>query len=133
MAELIKLDQFCNKNGNIGGIEKVIPFEIKRIFYIYDLEETAIRGKHKHHRLVEALLCICGECQVTSINECKNEVFYLNSPNQLLILSPDDYRVIHNFTHDTILIAFASTFYDKSDYIYHSAVKYENLSLEHQT
>ena len=63
MAELIDLTTFIDKRGHLTVIEKVIPFEIKRIFYIYGVDDST-RGGHRHKQTSQAAICIKGSCNV---------------------------------------------------------------------
>ena len=59
MAELIDLKTYTDRRGNLTVIEKVIPFDIKRIFYIYGVDDS-VRGGHRHHKTVQAAICLHG-------------------------------------------------------------------------
>ena len=61
MAELIDLKTYTDRRGNLTVIEKVIPFDIKRIFYIYGVDDS-VRGGHRHHKTVQAAICLQGHC-----------------------------------------------------------------------
>ena len=59
MASIIDLKTFTDKRGNLTVIEKVIPFEIERVFYIYGVDDS-VRGGHRHHKTIQAAICIKG-------------------------------------------------------------------------
>jgi len=63
MAQIIDLQNFTDKRGNLTVIEKVIPFDIKRIFYIYGVDDSK-RGGHRHFKTVQAAVCINRECKI---------------------------------------------------------------------
>ena len=117
MAELINLKTFTDKRGNLTVIEKVTPFEIKRIFYIYGVDDS-VRGGHRHHKTVQAAICIKGSCIISNNNGSVKEEFVLDKPSKCLIIEPRDWHIMHHFTSDCILMVLASEFFDEADYIF---------------
>ena len=117
MARLIDLKTFTDQRGNLTVIEKVIPFEIKRIFYIYGVD-SSVRGGHRHHKTVQAAICIQGSCTIYNNDNQEEKEFILNHPGKCLILEPKDWHKMYNFTTDAILMVLASEYFDPNDYIY---------------
>lgn len=117
MANLISLKTFTDKRGNLTVIEKVIPFDIKRVFYIYGVDES-IRGGHRHHKTIQAAICLKGSCIISNDDSVIKEEYVLDSPDKCLILEPKDWHQMYRFTPDAILMVFASEYYDENDYIY---------------
>ncbi len=117
MPTLLDLKTFTDKRGNLTIIEKVLPFEIKRIFYIYGVDYP-IRGEHRHKKTIQALICLQGQCAVNWNNNSKEGTFFLEKPSECLILQPEDWHTITNFSKDAILMVLASEYYDAEDYIY---------------
>ena len=117
MAHIIDLKTFTDKRGNLTVIEKVIPFDIKRVFYIYGVDDSK-RGGHRHHKTRQAAICIKGSCTIYNNDGQKEDVFELNQPNKCLIIEPKDWHTMYNFTEDAILMVFASEYFDADDYIY---------------
>ncbi len=117
MARLIDLPTFTDKRGNLTVIEKVIPFEIRRIFYIYGVDDS-VRGGHRHHKTYQAAFCIQGACTISVNDSGKHEEFILDKPSKCLILDPKDWHTMHHFTKDAILMVIASEYFDPSDYIW---------------
>lgn len=117
MAYLINLKTFTDARGNLTVIEKVIPFDIKRIFYIYGVDNS-VRGGHRHHKTIQAAVCIQGKCTVFCSNPVTREEFILDSPDKCLILEPEDWHQMYNFSPDAILMVLASEYFDEKDYIY---------------
>ncbi|MCB9335179.1 MAG: FdtA/QdtA family cupin domain-containing protein [Flavobacteriales bacterium] len=117
MAHIIDLKTFTDSRGNLTVIEKVIPFDIKRVFYIYGVDDS-VRGGHRHHQTIQAAICIQGSCIISNDNNAKKEEFILDAPNKCLILNPEDWHQMHHFTKDAILMVFASEYYDEKDYIF---------------
>jgi dTDP-4-dehydrorhamnose 3,5-epimerase-like enzyme len=116
MAKLISLKTFTDSRGNLTVIEKVIPFEIKRLFYIYGVD-SSIRGGHRHHKTVQAAICLRGSCRISNNDGIETEVFELDSPDKCLILEPKDWHEMHDFSEDAILMVLASEHFDANDYI----------------
>ncbi len=117
MAKLISLKTFTDKRGNLTVIERSIPFDIKRIFYIYGVDDSA-RGGHRHRKTVQAAVCLQGSCLIVNNDGTQREEFKLDSPDKCLILEPKDWHEMHHFTPNAILMVLASEYFDEKDYIY---------------
>ncbi|KAF0242753.1 MAG: FdtA/QdtA family cupin domain-containing protein [Leadbetterella sp.] len=120
MAYIINLVNFKDSRGELSvldNVDKLLPFVIKRVFYIYKVDES-IRGGHRHHKTVQAAICISGKCAVLNDDGDKVEEFQLDSPTKCLILETKDWHKMYKFSEDAILLVFASTIFDASDYIY---------------
>jgi dTDP-4-dehydrorhamnose 3,5-epimerase-like enzyme len=117
MAYIIDLKTFTDKRGNLTVIEKVIPFEIKRIFYIYGVDDS-VRGGHRHKTTRQAVICIKGSCTIFNNNGEQKEIFLLDTPNKCLILEPQDWHKMYNFEKDSILMVLASEYFSQQDYIF---------------
>jgi dTDP-4-dehydrorhamnose 3,5-epimerase-like enzyme len=116
MAEIIKLPTHIDSRGSLTVIEKVLPFEIKRVYYIYNCNDL-LRGGHRHKKTIQALICIKGSCSVRWNNGKTRDSVILNSPDELLLVMPEDYHTMSEFSKDSILLVLASEYYDKNDYI----------------
>jgi hypothetical protein len=117
MPNLINLSTFTDTRGNLTVIEKILPFDIKRVFYIYGVNNSS-RGNHRHKKTIQAAIAIQGSCEIFIQQKEKDQVFYLDTPSKCLILNPEDYHWMDNFSTDCILMVFASEYFDKNDYIY---------------
>ncbi|MBC7695251.1 MAG: FdtA/QdtA family cupin domain-containing protein [Burkholderiales bacterium] len=117
MAKLIDLRTFTDARGNLTVVEKVLPFDIKRVFYIYGVDDS-IRGGHRHHKTIEAADCIQGSCKIYYNNNVSEDVFEINNPSKCLILERLDWQTMYDFTKDGILMVFASKYFDSADYIF---------------
>ena len=117
MAYQIDLKTFTDKRGNLTVIEKIVPFEIKRIFYIYGVDES-VRGGHRHHKTIQAAICIQGSCHIHNNNGEEQQLFILDRPNKCLILEPRDWHTMDTFSNDAILMVLASEYFDEKDYIF---------------
>lgn len=117
MAYIINLTTRSDKRGNLTVIEKEIPFEIKRIFYIYGVDDSE-RGGHRHKTTVQAAICLHGSCVVSNNDGEEKEDYILDHPNKCLILETKDWHTMHHFTPDAVLLVLASTPFDAADYIF---------------
>lgn len=117
MAKLIQLKTFSDKRGNLTVIEDQIPFEAKRVFYIYGVDNS-VRGGHRHKTTRQAAVCIHGKCIVTNNDGQNQEDFILDNPSKCLIIETYDWHAMHHFSSDAVLLVFANTKFDPSDYIF---------------
>lgn len=117
MSYSIDLTTFTDKRGKLTVIEKVIPFDIKRVFYIYGVDDS-VRGGHRHHKTIQAAICIQGSCIISNNDGETRTEYVLDSPNKCLILETKDWHQMHHFTNDAILMVFASEYYEAEDYIF---------------
>lgn len=122
MPKLIDLVTFTDQRGNLTVIEKVLPFAIKRAFFIYGVDASK-RGGHRHATTVQAALCIKGSCRIYCDNGEEESYYHLDSPSKCLLIDPEDWHIMDQFTPDTILMVFASTHYIEDDYIFESYPK----------
>lgn len=120
MAYLINLKTFSDNRGNLTVIEdKELPFKIKRVFYIYGVDNS-VRGGHRHKTTIQALVALQGSCDIYNNDNNLEQRFTLNHPSQCLILEPQDWHNMYNFSKDCILQVFASEYFSESDYIWES-------------
>jgi hypothetical protein len=117
MARVIDLKTFTDARGNLTVIERILPFEIKRIFYIYGIDRSA-RGGHRHRRTYQAAIALKGSCAIENHDGTKRETFVLDDPSRCLLLEPRDWHKMYDFTPDAILMVIASEYFDPDDYIY---------------
>lgn len=117
MPELYTIPTFSDTKGDLSVLDKVLPFKIKRVFYIYNVDENIVRGGHRHHKTIQALICIKGSCIIHTNNGSLVEDFALSEPNKCLIVNREDWHTMHTFSEDAILLVLASEHYDVNDYI----------------
>ena len=117
MAYLINLETHTDERGSLTVIEKILPFEIKRIFYLDKLGDIP-RGSHKHHELYEAIVCLRGKFVMEIRNKKREDFFLLDSSQKCLLVLPDDFRILHSFSKDCLILVLASCEYNPQDYIY---------------
>lgn len=94
-----------------------IPFEIKRIYYIYAVPAETVRGGHAHKKLEQLIICLHGKIKVILDDGNERKDIVLKKPNCGLYLSPGLWRDIVYLEEDSLLFVAASEYYDESDYI----------------
>ena len=105
--------------GKLVAIEgqQDVPFEVKRVFYIYGTQPDVPRGNHSHHQTRQYLISVNGSCKVT-LDDGKQKVTYdLNQPNIGLLQDALVWGVMHDFSADCVLLVLASEYYDEADYV----------------
>ncbi|KJF78565.1 dTDP-6-deoxy-3,4-keto-hexulose isomerase [Morganella morganii] len=119
MINLIEFKTLGDDRGSLISLEqnKNIPFEIKRIYYIFGTKENVSRGFHAHRNLQQVAVCLSGSCRFVLDNGEKREEIILNSPDKGLYINNYMWREMHDFSPDCVLIVLASDFYLESDYI----------------
>lgn len=107
------------KNGKLifAEAQKLIPFEIKRIFYIFDTYLETLRGGHANKKVNEVLVCLKGSVKVSLDDGVKKREFILNDPTQGLFIKNNWWVDMTEFTNNTILLCFASEYYNEKEYI----------------
>jgi quercetin dioxygenase-like cupin family protein len=128
MAKIVQLNSFESDAGDLTVFEKILPGEIKRVFYIRG-KQGQERGGHRHHNTWQALISISGSCRVFVDNNKKQETFYLNSPEKCLLLAPEDWHVMDEFSDSSILLVLANTEYEKGDYIFETYEQLANVEM----
>ena len=129
MAYMIHLKTFVDGRGQLIPIDGVLPFDIKRLYYINQISDSANRGGHAHYVTVEAIFCVQGSFTVTINNGKTREDFFLSGPHHCLIVEPLDWHMIHDFAPGSILMGVSSTSYDHSDYIHKEPVIQETSAI----
>ncbi|TQD23854.1 FdtA/QdtA family cupin domain-containing protein [Methanolobus vulcani] len=118
MTYIIDLDTYSDERGDLTVIQKILPFEIKRIYYIYNNKNNLPRGGHRHHKTIQALICLNGNCTISTSNSGLTTDYTLNKPNKCLILNPEDWHTMHSFSENSILLVLASEYFNPDDYIH---------------
>lgn len=116
MANIIRLPTHTDQRGSLTVLEKELPFAVKRVYYIYDVKGQ--RGGHAHKITQQALICIYGSCNVVIKNGLNHKNFTLDSAQKCLLLEPNDWHTMQNFSDGAILLVLASHEYDIDDYLF---------------
>ncbi len=116
---LIKFKKIQDKYGNLTPIEgtRDIPFEVKRVYYISDVEQNVTRGYHSHKNLHQVLICLNGSVKIRLKNPASEEVIELNDSSIGLYIGPMIWREMFDFSEGSVLLVLASDFYKEEDYI----------------
>lgn len=103
-----------------------VPFEIKRVYYMYDTVPGVRRGFHSHKKLEQILICTSGSCKIHLDNGFETKEILLDKPYEGLYISSDIWREMYDFSSDAVLMVLASELYDETDYIrnYEEFIKY---------
>lgn len=123
--KLLDFQIFGDERGSLISLEgnKNIPFEIKRVYYIFDTKKDVVRGKHAHKNLQQILIVVSGSCKVLVDNKKDKQIYELNNPSKGLLIENNVWREMFDFSSDCVLMVLASDYYNKDDYIY----EYENI------
>ncbi|EAI3719874.1 WxcM-like domain-containing protein [Campylobacter coli] len=118
-CKLINLKYFDDKNSTLIAIEKQVncPFEIKRIFYIFDVPKNTIRGEHANLNSEFFFIGLKGECKIKIDNGKEQKNFILNNPKQGLYIDKMLWKQMYDFSKDCILLVLSNTLYDANEYI----------------
>lgn len=104
--------------GNIAVVENdVLPFDIKRVYYLYDVPSSASRGGHAHKNLQQVLIALSGSFDVILKNGSETQIVTLNKPNKGLLIRSSVWRELENFSSGAVCMVLASEIFDESDYI----------------
>lgn len=129
-CRIIDIRKYSDNRGYLSVIEggMDIPFEIKRIYYLYMVPEAA-RGAHAHKELQQLLVATSGSVDITLDDGKEKKTFHLDRPWKGLLVVPGLWRDLDNFSGGTVLMCLASEKYDEGDYIreYDEFLKYKNL------
>lgn len=126
---LIELSKHhSDRKGNLSVAENGIdiPFEVKRVYYLYDVPGGESRGAHAHKRLYQLIVAASGSFRVTLDDGDNKRIFVLNRPYQGLLVKPGIWRVLDDFSSGSVCMVLASERYEEEDYIrdYFSFQKY---------
>lgn len=95
-----------------------IPFEVRRVYYIFGTSPAVIRGKHAHYKLEQILVAVSGSCEITTHDGICLKKHSLSSPNMGLYIKDLVWREMSNFSEDCVLLVLASHEYNQRDYIH---------------
>jgi len=119
-VRLIEFQQHGDDRGHLVVAEamKEIPFEIKRIFYIYGSDSTVVRGKHANKKSEFVLINVAGSCKVRVIDrEGKETIYNLDHPHMGLYLPTMVWKEMYDFSPDSVLLCLSNEHYDSAEYI----------------
>ena len=116
---IIEIDKHHHQKGNISVIENglTVPFDVKRIYYLYDVPGGESRGGHAHKELKQLIIAASGSFDVTLDDGLVKRTFSLNRPYQGLLVVPGIWRELNNFSSGSVCLVLASMEYSEEDYI----------------
>lgn len=116
---IVEFDKHHHEKGNITVVEnlKTIPFDVKRIYYLYDVPGGESRGGHAHKELNQLIIAVSGSFTVTLDDGKVKRTFLLNRPYQGLFVVPGIWRTLDDFSSGAVCLVLASHVYDEKDYI----------------
>ena len=118
VTRLIEIPKIEDRRGNLSVVEKdCIPFQIKRVYYLYDVPSNAHRGGHAHKEQQEFLIALSGSFDVIVDNGEEKQRIMLNKPYKGLLIPSGIWRELENFSSGSVCLVLASDVYLESDYI----------------
>ncbi|MFR2395696.1 MAG: sugar 3,4-ketoisomerase [Parasutterella sp.] len=121
MYKVISFEEHRDRRGALVALESTreVPFEIKRVYFIYDTDPNYERGFHAHFNLKQLLICVSGSVDIhVSEGPEQRDVINLNEPSKGLLIEGVVWREMKNWKPGTVLLVFASEFYNREDYIF---------------
>ena len=116
--QLLKIPVVEDIRGNLAFIqEDVLPFEFKRVYYLFDVPSNAYRGGHSHIAQQETLIALSGSFEVVLNDGTEKKSFILNKPNVGLLIPTGIWRELQNFSSGAVCLVLASDVFKEEDYI----------------
>lgn len=111
--------QHGDERGQLVALEEMkdIPFQIKRVYYMYDTAKAIRRGFHAHKSLKQILVCVHGSCKILLDNGYEKKIVNLEKPYEGLYIEHNMWREMYDFSPDAVLMVLASDYYNENDYI----------------
>jgi hypothetical protein len=117
-VKIIDIPKIERLEGNIGVVEKEsIPFEIKRVYYLFDVPSSAKRGGHAHRNLNQLLIAVSGSFDVILKDGVTSKTISLNKPDKGLLITNNIWRELENFSSGAVCLVLASDVFKEEDYI----------------
>jgi len=118
-CNIIEIGKHHNTKGNITVVENgiTIPFNVKRVYYLYDVPGGESRGAHAHRELEQLVVAASGSFDVVLDDGNVKRTVALNRPYQGLLIVPGIWRELNNFSSGSVCLVLASLLYDEADYI----------------
>ncbi len=120
LGKIIDLPKITDPRGNLTVAEqlKEVPFEIRRVYWTYDVPGGESRGGHAHRRLYQLVVAMSGSFSVTLDDGHATQTYLLNHPWQGLLIGPGTWRTLEDFSSGAVCMVLASELFDLDDYIY---------------
>jgi len=119
LIKLLKFTVCGDERGSLIALQQgiEIPFQIKRVYYIYATSNNVSRGFHAHKNLNQVAVCVSGKCKIILDNGSERDELWLDSPENGILIDNMIWREMHDFSPNCVLLVMASDHYDESDYI----------------
>ena len=119
MYNLVDFKVRGDHSGKLVALEKGhdLPFDVKRVYYIWGNNKEVLRGKHAHRKLEQMIVCTSGSCDFILDNGKTRETVHLDNPAQGLHIKHNIWREFTNFSEDCVVMVLASEYYNEDDYI----------------
>lgn len=119
LIKTVSFPPLGDDRGSLVALEahKTVPFDIKRVYYIFGTQSGVSRGFHAHRALKQVAVCVTGKCRMVLDDGRRREEIWLDSPTKGLIIHEMVWREMHEFSSDCVLLVLASEYYDEKDYI----------------
>ncbi|EAB7524420.1 WxcM-like domain-containing protein [Escherichia coli] len=118
-VKLIPLQTHGDDRGSLVALEEGynIPFQIKRVYYIFNTKKGVMRGFHAHKNLKQVAIAVRGSCKFKLDNGTDSVEVLLNDPAQGLLIESFIWREMYDFSEDCVLMVLADSHYDENDYV----------------
>ncbi|MDF3134936.1 sugar 3,4-ketoisomerase [Pseudomonas extremaustralis] len=119
LVDLVDLQVLGDERGQLVVLEaqKNVPFDIKRVYFLMGTRPGVSRGFHAHRELLQAAICVSGQCRMLMNDGLKTEEVILNSSGKAIFIDKMIWHEMHDFSSDCVLLVLASDFYNEQDYI----------------
>ena len=119
IIKIVSFKSLGDERGSLIALEgnKSVPFDIKRVYYIFGTKEGVSRGFHAHLNLKQVVVCVKGSCRFVLDNGMQKEEIILDDATKGLLIEDLIWREMYDFSPDCVLMVLASEYYDESDYI----------------
>lgn len=118
-CKIVNFPKVNDVRGNLSFIEQnnQVPFEIRRVYYLYDVPVGATRGGHAHRELQQMIIALSGSFDVVLDDGYRKRSFFLNRPHYGLYVPPRIWRELENFSSNSVALSIVSEIYKESDYV----------------
>lgn len=118
-AELLTLPRYTDPRGNLSVVENMInvPFDIKRVYFTYDVPAGESRADHAHKDLTEVIIAVSGSFTVQLDDGLEMQRYLMNKPYEALMIRPGIWRQLFDFSSGAVCLVLCSDFFNESDYI----------------
>jgi oxalate decarboxylase/phosphoglucose isomerase-like protein (cupin superfamily) len=119
LCKMVYFPKVADTRGNLSFIEenRQVPFEIKRVFFLYDVPSGATRGGHAHKTLKQMIIALSGSFDIILDDGINKKTVFLNRPHYGIYIPPGVWSELSNFSSNSLALSLASDVFEESDYI----------------